>query len=246
MKEKMNKENGIAVLVILFLALFLLPIKRIQWGKLKFLERETVTVVGDAELREKNQIARFTVGVEAIKDDKNEAVNEVSEKMEILIKKVKDFGIKEKDLKSQNMSIYQDEYIDRESENRKREKGQWIVRNSLEIILRDVDKSSELASLLSSSEVSSVNGPSFSLEDSSNSEEELFEMAMEKAKKKAEMIAKVSDKKLGGVVSVVEGSSQNIYPMRSSEVSSFGGQAIPIEPGSSRVSKSITVVFELN
>lgn len=245
MKEKINKENGIAILIILFLALFLLPIRKIEWGKLKFLEGETVTVVGEAELREKNQIARYTVQIEATNDNKEKAINEVSKKVEVLIKKIKDFGIKEEDLKTQNVSVYQEENIIREDNSQKRKKGEWRVHNSLEIILRDVDKSSDLSSLLNSSEISSIYGPNFFLEESDKNEEKLLEMAMDKAKEKAEILAKISDKKLDGVISVVEGRSQSIYPMKSLEVADFGSGAVPVEAGSSKVSKSITVVFRL-
>lgn len=241
----MNKKSGIALLIILFLALFLLPIRKIEWGKLRFLERERVTVTGKAELREKNEVARFTVGVESSKNDKDEAIAEVSEKVEVLIKKIKKFGIKEEDLKSQNMSIYQDKYIDRDDEVQRRKDGQWRVNNSLEIVLREVDKSSELLSLLNSSEISNVYGPSFYLEDVDQNDEKLLEMAMDKAKEKAEILAKISDKKLGGVISIVEGNSQGVYPVRSLEMNDFGGGAVSVEPGSSRVSRSITVVFEL-
>jgi len=58
-----------------------------------------------------------------------------------IIKSLKDFGIKDEDLKTQNLSINQNEetYYERSAEARP---GQWRISNSVEIKLHDVDRSS--------------------------------------------------------------------------------------------------------
>jgi len=72
----------------------------------------------------------------------------------------------------------------------------------------------------------------------------LFDEAMKNAKEKAEAVAKSSGRKLGKVLSVTEGGTSNAYPVMYAAKDSMGGGA-SVEPGSSTVSKSVTVVFEL-
>lgn len=244
MKSQDNKS--MAVLIVLLLALFFLPLRKIEWGKIRWQEPETVTVVGEAKSVQKNQIASFSAGVDSVLNDKDKAVSEVNTKVAELIEVVKKFGIDDKDIKTQNLSIYQQEetyYQDGVSRTRK---GQWRVNNTVEIILREVDKASELTSLLTSSGANNVYGPNFLFADTSSVEKELFDAAMKDAKEKAEILAKSSGRKIGKIVSMVEGSSNSASPLYQAKMmDGMGGGGSPVEVGSGTVSQSLTVVFEL-
>lgn len=244
MKTQDNK--AIVVLVILFLALFFLPLRNIEWGKIRWQEPETIMVVGEARSIQKNQIASFNAGVDSVQFDKDKAITEVNTKVEELIKAVKNFGIDEKDIKTQNLSVYQQEESYYENGAQRTRKGQWRVNNTVEIKLREVDKASELTTLLTSSGATQVYGPNFTFEDTSNAEKDLFEAAMKDAQQKAEMLAKVSSRKLGKVVNIVEGGNYSNSPIYSAKLmDGMGGGGAPVEVGSGTVSQSLTVVFEL-
>ena len=244
MKSKDNK--AIAVLVILFLGLFFLPIKNIQWGKIRWQNPETITVVGEAKSIQKNQIALFNAGVDSVQSDKDKAITEVNTKVEDLIKAIKSFGIDEKDIKTQNLSVYQQEESYYENGAQRTRKGQWRVNNTVEIKLREVDKASELTKLLTSSGATQVYGPNFSFEDTSGAEKDLFEAAMKDATQKAEMLTKASGRKLGKVVNIIEGGNYSNSPIYAAKIlDGMGGGGAPIEVGSGTVSQSLTVVFDL-
>lgn len=244
MKPQENK--GIAVLAVLLLALFFLPIKNIQWGKIRWQEPETITVVGEAKSIQKNQIATFNAGVDSVQSDKDKAIAEVNTKVEELIKAVKNFGIDEKDIKTQNMSVYQQEESYYEDGAQRTRKGQWRVNNSIEIKLREVNKASELTTLLTSSGATNIYGPNFSFDDISNAEKDLFDAAMKDAKEKGEMLAKASGRKIGKVVNIVEGGNTSSSPFYSAKVmDGMGGGGSPVEVGSGTVIQNLTVVFEL-
>ena len=244
MKTQDNKT--IAILVILFLALFFLPIRNIEWGKIRWQEPETITVVGEAKSIQKNQIASFNAGVDSVQSDKDKAITEVNTKVEELIKSIKNFGINEQDIKTQNLSIYQQEESYYEDGVERMRKGQWRVNNTVEIKLREIDKASELTTLLTSSGATQVYGPNFTFEDTSNAEKDLFEAAMKDAEQKAEMLAKASGRKIGKVVNIVEGGNYSNSPIYGAKVmDGLGGGGAPIEVGSGTVSQSLTVVFEL-
>ena len=231
--------------VVLGLGIYFIP--KMDWGKIRWLPAETVTVSGEAKSVEKNQIASFTAGVDAVNDSKDNAVNEVNSKMEAIIKGAKSFGIAQGDIKTQNLNYYQNEEQYYDNGVSKSRKGQWRVSNSISITLRDVDKAGALADMLTSTGANNVYGPNFQFDDTSEFENSLFDQAIKNAKLKAETIAASSGRKLGKVISVNEGyGGGNIYPMiGSAKLEAGGGGGSPVEVGSGTISKSVTVVFEL-
>jgi len=232
----MKKIIGVTVVVIA--ALYFFPWKNINWGKFSMVPAETVTVSGEAKSIQKNQIASFSAGVMATGMDKNKAINDVNTKVNDLIKSVKDFGIDAADIKTQNLSYYQEQ---KGSLN----PGQWQVNNTIEITLRDVAKASDLADLLVKSGANNVYGPNFRMDDTNLAEKGLYGEAMKDAKDKAEIIAIAAGRKLGKVLSVNDGGTTGnvIYPMMA-KADSLGGGA-PVETGTTTVYKTITVNFEL-
>ncbi len=230
--------------VLLVSACFFLPWSKIRWGKMELSPARTITVVGEAEGQQKSQIAQFTAGVNAVGDNKEELISEVNKKIETLISSVKKFGIAEKDIKTQNLSVYQGEETYYDSEGRQKSRpSQWRVSNSLNIILREVTRASDLADLLGKSGANNVYGPNFSADDTQNMETGLLEQAVLNAQEKAVLAARAAGGNLGKIISITEGavSSTGIFRM----MEGGGGGGTPIEPGSSSVRKSATVVFEI-
>ncbi len=251
-----KSPQGGGFLTKLFLAIFVMgaalgafyffPWKDIKWGKLELSPTQTVTVIGTAKTKEKNQIASFSAGVSYISDNKDEAVSVVNKKVDEIITSLIKFGIDKSDIKTENLSIYQQEeqYWDSEAGKQKTRPGQWRVNNNVSIVLRDIDKASDLADLLTRSGATNVYGPNFSLEDTKEAEASLLKDAIDDARKKAESIAASSGKKLGEIVSISETGTPAYYPIYRDGLGGGGGGA-PVEPGSATVYKSVTVVFEL-
>ncbi|MDD2483275.1 MAG: SIMPL domain-containing protein [Candidatus Shapirobacteria bacterium] len=235
MKENNNKAVGILILVII--AAFVLPWRNINWGKINF-GGETVVVTGESETKQKNEVASFSAGVNVIKENKEEAIAEVNKKISDLITSVKDFGIAEADIQTQSANVYEQQETD------KTKKNNWIVNNTIEITLRDVSKANELMDLLNKSGANNVYGPSFRIEDTKTAEKTLYEAAMTDAKERAELIAKASGRKLGKVMNVVEGNSGVSYSLYKAALSSGAGGA-DLQTGTSTISKTLTVTFEL-
>lgn len=244
----MIRKTVVTLLVgfLLFVAtLFTLPWEKIDWGSVHYTPGKTITVIGQSQTKQKNQIANFTAGVNAISDDKNQAVVEVNKKMEDIIKSVKDFGIKSEDVQTQNISIYQNQesYYDTDGRQKTRP-GQWQVSNSTQITLREVNKASELANLLTASGANNVYGPNFSLESSKEVENQLLQEAIDDARKKADALAQASGSKLGKVINITESTQSPALPLYAREAVGGGGGA-PTEPGSTTTGKTVTVVFQL-
>ena len=216
------------ILLAVFLSLGLLT-------AYQFVPTGKVTVVGEAKSEQKTQVATFNAGVMVVSNDKDGAASEVNSKMEAIIKSVKEFGIAENDIKTQSLSVYK--------QVQQPTNGEWRVSNDISIKLRNIDKASELADLLTKSGATSVYGPRFTVDDTKQAESGLVDQAIKNAAEKAEAIAKASGRKLGKVIEVTEGYSSGgpIYALRDAA----GGGGAPIEPGSETVSKTVTVTFEL-
>jgi uncharacterized protein YggE len=242
--EMRHSFFGAIIFALLLLAgAFFIPWQSVDWGKIQLSPTKTITVVGEAETKEKNQVATFTAGVSAVNDNKETAIDEVNQKIKTIIDSVKDFAIASEDIKTQNLSVNQMEESYYEEGVQKSRPGQWRVNNSINITLRDVDRASALADLLSQSGATNVYGPNFTVEETQTAEKSLLEEAIKNAREKAEILAKSSGGQLGKIISVSE-SSQPSTIYRGLEGIGGGGGA-PVEPGTSKISKVVTVVFEL-
>jgi uncharacterized protein len=239
---KNNNYSLLIAVAVLLAGTFFIPWKNISWGKIEMMPASTITVVGEAKTLEKTQIASFTAGVSAVNDDKNVALEEVNNKISTMINSVKNFGIPEKDIKTQNANVYQREESYYEGDRQKTRKGQWHVSNNISITLRDVDQATELSTLLTQSGATNVYGPNFTMDDTSEFSEDLLSAAVTDAKNKAKAMAAGDGQKIGKIISINEGgATSKAQPMYLAEGGGGGG----FEPGSQSVSKTVTVVFEL-
>lgn len=226
--------------------IFFFPWKSITWGRIVMEPVRTLTVTGVAESKEKNQIAKFSAGVNAAKDNRDEAIKEVNTKIAAITQGAKDFGIDPSDIITQSMSVnqYNETYYDNGAQRQR--PGQWNVSNTIEVTLRDVNRAGALADILSKSGATNVYGPNFQLDTSKKAADKLTEEAIADARTKAEVMAKATGATLGEAISVTEGyqTSGIYYPMMRAE-SGGGGGGMPAESGTTTVSKSVTVVWSL-
>lgn len=231
----------IAALALVYL-LFLAP-----WNK------GEITVAGSSKMDQAPQIANFSASVTISDDNKDTAVSQVNTKMTDLIAALKAFGIADSDIKTQNVSVYENQkpeiltggvgqapliYPPRPDTGRK----QWTASNSIEIKLRDTSKASALADLLNKSGATAVSGPNFTIEDTKSTDAELLKKAVEDAKSKAEVMAKAGGRSLGRMMSVAESGSGYPYPMA---LTAERANSVPIEPGMQTPNKSVTATFEI-
>lgn len=240
-KFSLGLGTALAVLALLYF----FPWRNITWGKIVMSPERVVTVTGTAQSKEKNQIANFSAGVNSVNDSKDVAVKEVNEKIAVITQSVKDFGVEAADIQTQSMSVYQRQDSVYENGVQKSKPGQWDVNNSISVTLRNIEKAAALADLLTKSGATNVYGPNFTLDTSKKAEDSLMADAIADAKVKADAMAKASGTTLDKVISVVEGSSGgSTYPLYAA-MDGKGGGGSSVEPGSTSVSKTVTVVWSL-
>jgi uncharacterized protein YggE len=236
------KIKNLALIALLLLLTFLAGFNLVRW-----LGYSYITVTGTSRNQQMNEKANFTVSVSAKDEEKSVVNQEISDKSEEIVNAIRDFGVKEENIQTTNVNIYQvDEPVTVDGQTTY-EPGDWQGRVSIEIVLKDTSKASDLTELLSSLDISNLYGPQFSLDRENIPEARLLESAYEDAYDKAEKMAKSLGKIVDKTMEITEaGSISNNRPGIFEAVGMGGGGAdIPMEPGSSNVSKTVTVRFRL-
>lgn len=234
------------LIIFVFLVLLAFPWARMNWGTFKVSTDKSATVMGDAQQQTSNQKASFNLGVMVVNSNKDSAVDEANKKTQEIIDFAKKFGIPAEDIKTQNLSIYQEQG---EGPN----KNDWRVSNNIEVSIKnaDKDKVTKFSEAAAKSSANNVWGPNFTVDydKSKEVETELINKAVENARKKAEVIAEANGMKVGKLISITEGGAVNggLGPIMFDKAANGmgGGGGASVEPGSSTISKSVTATFEL-
>ncbi|MBU0534884.1 SIMPL domain-containing protein [Patescibacteria group bacterium] len=232
--------------LVIFLATSLLVLCIVYYLFYKCKTVKTITVIGSAQSQVSNQIATFSVSVDIQNKDKQLAVDEAAARANEIAGALSNFGIPDKDILTQNMNIYQNQDPYYEKGTTVYKPGDWHANYSISITLRDLTKSDALTALLVKFEKTTMYGPNLTIDQTQVDEASILVKAIVDAKTKAEKIAKAGGKKLGEVISIVEGSNYN-GSVAYGDLKGFGGGGggLPIETGSTTVSKTVTVTFRL-
>jgi uncharacterized protein YggE len=249
MKQTIIKTVVILLVIGLFSLLF--PWRMVSWGRITTEQDNVVVVSGYADQSSINQTATFSVGVNQTNADKQKAVDMVNNEIASIIEKVKSFGIEDKDIKTQSLSIYQNQegYTDPATGAYRSKPGEWSAGNTIDIkyTFDNKEKVTDLTNLLASTGATNVWGPNFSIDNDQSMEAQktLLDAAIKDAREKASIIAQSSGRKLGKVISVNENSSYGSPVMPMYDRAMGGGGGGYVEPGTSNISQTVTVVFEL-
>lgn len=234
---------GLGVIVVLFILGIGLPWANISWGRIIFDSPRTITVTGSAQREEANQLASFSAGVEAANLDKQAALTAVQQQMEKLVADLKAANIPQADIKTSNVSVWQSQDpVPMDNGRTSTKPGEWRVNNTIEVIVRDVKMTEKVLQILNSSGATNVYGPNYRADETQKGND-LLAKAVEDARAKADAVAAAQNVSVVRVLSITEGSAAGgVFPMALKDGAGGGG---PVLPGTSTISTSATVVFEV-
>ncbi len=216
--------------------------------------KNTMTVTAEGKVKAVPDMATINLGVVTQGPSSAAVQDESSKKVNKIIDFVKQQGVSKDDISTSQFNIYpQYNYKDGKNDIVGYEARQTIV-----VQVKGVDKSTQvLAKILADSTQAGANeisGVSLGFDDPDNLKQIAREQAIEKAKVRAEELAKVSGLSLGRVVSVSQtgaGDSGAVpyyggYGMGGGGSDSVAKSISPnIEPGSQDVTESMTLTFEV-
>lgn len=245
----------LGVILTIWLVVF---ISVLTWNEIKkhdYIGREsqqtyTISVDGEGKVTSVPDIAQISLGLETQKATVAEAQKENTEKMNKIIAQLKSMGIEEKDIQTTNYNIYpQYDYTN----GRQTLRG-YSISQSVNVKIRNLDNVGQIVEKAGSLGANQVGGLNFTIDDPEKVKQEAREIALVKAKEKAESLAKIAGVKLGKLVSFTESYSQPssvVYRDSVLKVEGYGmggGVAVPapdLQVGSQDVIVNVVVTYEV-
>jgi uncharacterized protein YggE len=202
-----------------------------------------ITVVGVGRSSGTPDVANVSVGVETQAASVQQAVADNRTKMTKLLETLKGLGIADKDISTNNYSVYTDQQPAQPSKPNVPGPVAYRVNNQVQVTVRDVAKLGDVLDKVVEAGANNIYGVNFSVADTSTLESDARAKAMTDAKARAESLAKLAGVNLGEVVSVSEVVGGPI-PFARAEAA-LGGGGTPIQPGSLDVNMSVQVTYAI-
>jgi uncharacterized protein YggE len=209
--------------------------------------RDTIVVTGEAETDIKPDVALISLGV--TKESKNiaQAQDESSRVMNEIVANLKEIGIKEKDLKTTNYSIYPK--YDYNPQNGKSTLVGYEVSQNLQAKIRDFSKISSAIQKATDLGANQIGGLNFIIDNEVNARSEARGLAIKNAQAKAKVLAQQLEISLGGVVNFSE---SGVSPQPYYDYGIGGGMekamssvSPTVEPGTNNVSVNVYLTYEI-
>lgn len=207
-----------------------------------------IAVTGQGEVEGTPDTMRATVGVEVSRPSVQEALDEANAAAQQVITALRDAGVAEEDIQTRDLAVEPRFAPPPPQGGGTPEIEGYTVRNLVEATVRDIDRVGDVlgAAVQAGGDAARLRGVSFSLED----DEELLAAARERAfaeaRGTAEQYAELAGRELGAVVSVQE-TLGGIPPPPPRPVGLEAAEdvaaPIPVQPGTQRVTVTVTVVW---
>ena len=206
----------------------------------------TITISGTDEVVVVPDVAKIQLGIFTTDPEVTKAQKTNTDKMNLVIKAMKDLGLDDKDIKTAYYNV-NPEYDWLEGE--RVFKG-YRVSQAIDLKIRDTGKTGSILDKATELGVNDVGALRFEVDDLDDVKQQARIAALANAKEKAQEMAAALDVKLGRIIGFSEETSTPPTPYLAKEAYGLGinmeADAAPaIEPGSSEVSATVYVTYEL-
>lgn len=202
------------------------------------------TVSAEGKISAVPDIAQISLGFTATDTTVAGAQNQANSTINKITSAVKNLGIESKDIQTSNYTINPN-YDYRSS-------GQTItgysVNVSLVVKVRDFAKINQVIDAATANGANQVGGLSFTFDDPEKYQAQARKIAIDNAKKKAQDIASAAGISLGKLINVSEENTSPIRPVPMLANAATGSEKsapTQVEPGSSEISSTITLSYEI-
>ncbi len=197
----------------------------------------TVTASGTGVTAAAPDVAEMYLGVTILEKDAKTALDTASKTATAITTAVKDVGVAAEDVQTANISIYP------QYSNSTSEITGYSASIQVRVKVRDLAKIGDVITGANDAGANQVSGPTFTLSDDSEARAKSIKLAVDDARKQAQVMAEAAGKSVGEVVSISETGVQ--IPVIAFEAASARDSSVPVEPGQLDVTANVTVVFSL-
>ena len=250
------KKNGKFILIVFVIFLAVLGIlkysSKLTWSfhTVTMPQESAFRVSATGDVYAKPDTAEISLGVEKEAKTVAKAQEEINEINSQLIDDLKELGVESKDIKTTQYGINPRYEYERQSGKRNLVGYQATV--NILVKTKDFEKLNEIIDTATNAGINRLNGLSFVIEDKDAVRAEARDQAIDKAKVKAEAIAKTSGISLGKIINVSVSDSGYSAPRAYYEMDttqSMGGgkmaEATQVEAGETKISVSVTLSYEI-
>lgn len=206
---------------------------------------DTFSVSGEGKVTMLPDIAIVVAGVTAQGASVTKVQQELNVKINAVSAAVKKLGVDEKDIKT---SYYNISPTYDYSSSSQRITG-YQANSNLTIKVRKIDTVNSVIDAATAAGANEVSDVHFDVDDKTKAENQAREQAVTDAKAKAETAARAAGFKLGRVINYREDGGSSPRPMMYDEAKSLpitgGGEPTQVEPGSSELSITVTLSYEI-
>ncbi|OHA88468.1 MAG: hypothetical protein A2653_00465 [Candidatus Zambryskibacteria bacterium RIFCSPHIGHO2_01_FULL_43_25] len=264
MNETTNEKDKflkVGQLALLLLSLFLLiqaisSVKEYGYIGGTDVPSNVISVSGEGEVFAVPDIATISFSVVETAEDVGLAQELANKKMDDVVKKLKDLGIEEKDIKTEGYNAYPKYQYDEivcityPCPRGEQKIVGYEVSHYVTVKIRKVDEAGDILSAIGSLKVSNISGISFAIDDETALAREARQKAIEDAKTKAKDLAKDLDVKLVRIISFNENGSYPPIMFKAGLAMGMGGDAesvssVPVQAGENRIVSNVTITYEI-
>lgn len=201
----------------------------------------TVSVSAAGKYSMEPDMATINLGVESFGKSAGSTQKENRAQVQKVLSTLEASGVKKNDIKNTWYNIYpQYDYTDASQ----RKLTGFSASQSMTVVVRDLNKVSDLLDKLTDNGVTSINGVDYSVSKQDSAIDKAREIAVKNAATKAAKIAQLYGKKIGEVISVSESQDNGFYP---TPVDATAGSEVKnsVMPGAIDVNVWVNVVYQL-
>lgn len=201
----------------------------------------TITVSASGSVAAEPDQARVSSGVAADGATAREALDKNSAAMRKVIDELKSAGIDPKDIRTSGLRV--EPRYTRPMEGQAPAIDGYSVSNTVEVLVRDVEKVGAILDRLVTAGANQVAGLSFEVSQAETLLDEARKQAVANARRRAELYAAAADAEVGDVLTIVEGDvAQPPRPMFARAMKADG---VPVERGTQTLEASVTITWAL-
>ena len=209
----------------------------------------TLAVTGTATLQVPNDLATFRFGVEATRRSSSAALSAAAVRTRAVIAALAPLGIAPADVTTGTTSV--DRVTRPLRPGSSVQVVEYVARASVEVKVRNVSIAGQVATAAVAAGATNVNGPFFTATDPTETARQALAAAFDDAHVKAQRLAAAAGVELKGALSIREGVDVSTSVQEDSAQAPSSGEGRPrtpppTRPGTSSVTATVSVVFEID
>jgi uncharacterized protein YggE len=206
--------------------------------------QRTITVSGTGLITLTPDIAYINIGVHSQDASATAAMTANSTLVKAVIDTIKAAGVAEKDIKTTNFSIYQQQQFD---SNGKPTEIYYVVENTVYVTVRNLEKLGGLLDASVRAGANNVFNISFDVADKTEALSQARAAAVADARKQADELTGATGVSLGAVQTIsYYDSTPPVALQYARQASADAAPSVPIQSGSMQITTTVTIVYEIH